>query len=145
MTDVTEGEAPAPAAAVDWAAVRAEYEAGEELVREIIVRHGITRSQLDWRSRREAWATRQRGVRVDRGAMVGRLFRLLDRQTLAMEKMMSDEPDREMAALGKLVTTLEKLIEIDERTARKAPRRQSVDAEGLRRKLAERIDRLVKD
>lgn len=143
MTDVTEGEAPA--GAVDWAAVRVEYEAGEELIKVIAARHGITQSQIDWRSRREAWVPRQRGARVDRGAIVGRLFRLLDRQTMAMEKMMSDEPDREMAALGKLVTTLEKLIEIDERTARKAPRRQSVDAEGLRRKLAERIDRLVKD
>jgi hypothetical protein len=53
-----------------------------------------------------------------------------------------------VAALGKLVATLEKLIEIEERSSGNRPdRRQAVDGspdmEALRRKLAERIDRMV--
>jgi hypothetical protein len=43
---------------IDWAAIRAAYEAGDELVRNIASLHGVTTSMIDHRRAKEAWPKR---------------------------------------------------------------------------------------
>jgi sugar phosphate isomerase/epimerase len=145
---VSEPDAEAAAEPViDWSLVQAEYEADEETLQQIADKYGIKLSALAWQAQKNRWPPRRVRGPVDRRTnVVTRLYRLIERQTIAMETVMTEPGDKEVAALGKLVTTLEKLIEIDERLAKgRAPNRQEVDPEGLRKKLAQRIDRLVKE
>ena len=43
---------------IDWPAIRAAYEAGDELVRNIASLHGVTTSMIDHRRAKEAWPKR---------------------------------------------------------------------------------------
>jgi transposase-like protein len=134
----------AAAAGPDWDAVRGAYEAGTERIEDIARRFGVTRAALLWRARRDLWASRYTTRSISHAQLLTRLFRLLERHTIEMDRQMTGTGDKEVAALGKLVATLEKLIEIEERsTANRPERHQSVDMAELRKKLADRIDRLV--
>lgn len=133
--------------AVDWAAVRADYESGEGTVAGISARHGITPSALNWRVRRQLWTPRYRGKGLSRPQIIDRMFRLLERQIIQLEQDMKETGEKEVAVLGKLATTLEKLIEIDKAESAKmsgsskSPA-QHKDMEELRNKLAQRLAQL---
>jgi hypothetical protein len=128
---------------VDWAAVRAEYETGEETLAVIAARHGITPSALSWRAKKQLWLSRYRTGNVDRPQIIKRMFRVLELQVLALEGNMEKTGEKEVAVLGKLASTLEKLIDIDNAaTAAARPRAQRKDIEELRNKLAQRIAQL---
>ena len=49
---------------IDWAAIRADYEAGEEVVRNIASSHGITASMIYHRQEKEAWPRRSDTGRI---------------------------------------------------------------------------------
>ena len=72
------------------------------------------------------------------------MFRLLERQIKQLEENMTQTGEKEVAVLGKLASTLEKLIDIDNaelersRTAHRSARKCS----NLRNKLAQRIAQL---
>ena len=57
----------APARGVDWAAVRMAYETGDEPVRMIAERHGISSSAIDHRMRSEGWPMRRDRARLAKG------------------------------------------------------------------------------
>jgi hypothetical protein len=127
---------------VDWAAVRAEYETGEETLAVIAARHGITPSALSWRAKKQLWLSRYRTGNVDRPQIIKRMFRVLELQVLALEGNMEKTGEKEVAVLGKLASTLEKLIDIDNAATAVKPRAQRKDIEELRNKLAQRIAQL---
>jgi hypothetical protein len=80
---------------------------------------------------------------IDRGAIIGRMFRLLDRQIIQLEHDMTSTGEKEVAVLGKLASTLEKLIDIDNaETAGQPARGPGKDMRDLRNKLAARIEQL---
>jgi hypothetical protein len=128
---------------VDWAAVRAEYETGEETLAVIADRHGTTPSMLSYHAKRHFWISRYRTGNVGRAQIIKRMFRLLERQVLALEGNMGQTGEKEVAVLGKLASTLEKLIDIDNAAAEAVrPEAQRKDIEELRNKLAQRIAQL---
>ena len=128
---------------VDWAAVRVEYEAGKEPVLAICAKYGVTHGAINWRIKKELWTPRKTTSHVGRPQIIKRMFRVLELQLLALEGNMAQTGEKEVAVLGKLASTLEKLIDIDNAaTAAAKPRAQRKDIEELRNKLAQRIAQL---
>jgi hypothetical protein len=126
----------------DWPAIRAEYEDTPRTLDEICARHGITRSALSWRVKRYLWRGRNRTGAVDRPQIIKRLFVLLERQVIQLDKDMTHTGEKEVAVLGKLASTLEKLIEIDTAAAGRPRPAQSRKMRDLREQLAQRIEQL---
>jgi hypothetical protein len=95
------------------------------------------------RAAAEQWTRRSRTRRVNRRSIITRLFRLLDGQIAQLESQMTKTGEKEVAVLGKLASTLEKLIEIDNAEPRRAePRVESEEMKELRHRLAQRIAQL---
>ena len=127
---------------VDWVGVRAAYEAGEGTLDEICARFGTTRGKLGHRKLMEAWAPRVLRGGADRAFIIRQLFRLLERQIRQLEKDMTQTGEKEVAVLGKLASTLEKLIDIEKAAEERPKRGKSQNMHELRDKLAERIEQL---
>ena len=71
--------------AVDWAAIRREYEEGDELVRDIAARHGIGEGTILARRRKEDWLSRHNRARLRRGLATLQPDRKLDWQAMRAE------------------------------------------------------------
>jgi hypothetical protein len=120
----------------EWQAIRIAYETTRESIASLCARYHLSARTLYERAKKEAWAPRHQPARLDRAGIIGRMFRLLDRQILHLE--------HNMTATGeKLASTLEKLIDIEAATDTPAagPTRRK-DMTDLRDKLAERIEQL---
>ncbi len=136
-----DSEAPRPP--VDWLAVRADYEGGRERgnTKQIAERHGISTKTLQNYAEDGGWRRRNIRRAVDRGAIITRMFLLLDRQLTQLGNDMKQTGEKEVAVLGKLASTLEKLIEIDQAATPPKPA-QRKDITEMRNKLAQRIAQL---
>jgi len=136
-------EQPEATAPTDWQAVRAEYEANDISVVALAAKHSISATTIQRHAKDGGWIMRNVVRRVDRGAIIARMFRVLERQIIHLETQtqMTDTGEKEVAVLGKLATTLEKLIDIDTAAERSRPA-QSKDMKALRNELAERIAQL---
>ena len=77
-----------------------------------------------------------------RRTMVVRMFRLMDKVMDNMEANMSASTDNDVDLLGKLVTTLGKLIDIDRAAGKLAAPRQTKEMLDIRDKLVQRIAEL---
>lgn len=128
---------------IDWLAVRAAYESGDGTLNGICARFGTTRGKLARRKHAEGWAPRRVGAAASRQQIINRMFRLLERQVRTQEESMTQDGEKEIAVLGKLASTLEKLIEIDNAEPKVGrPKVESEEIKELRHKLAQRIARL---
>jgi hypothetical protein len=127
-----------------WQAVQVDYTAGRLTLRELYDIHDLTegefsyaRAQLGWKRRHQTPASRK--------TILKRLFLLIDRLTATLEKEMTTAGEKEVDVLGRLVTTMGKLIEIESATNRAATPRQTKDMHDIRRKLVERIEELKRN
>jgi hypothetical protein len=127
---------------VDWEAVRAAYENREGTTAEISRLHHISTRTLQLRAVAGGWRRRNESHAVDRSAIITRLFHLLERQIIGLDEEMTTTGEKEVAVLGKLASTLEKLIDIDNAAGGKPRLGQDKQMRTLRNKLAERIDQL---
>jgi hypothetical protein len=128
---------------VNWDLVRIDLE-GRGITRAAICRkHGITRAELAAKAKASKWATAGDNE-TDRIILIGMMLGVLEAQIGNLETTeMTASGDKEVVVLGKLATTLEKLIDIEDKG--KAPTEQSGHGENmkdLRNKLARRIDQL---
>lgn len=106
---------------------------------EVAARHGISESTVVRLARRHGWRQRQ-PRRIDQHDMIERLFRLLDRKVSELENSVTQGDTDQAAVLGRLVTTLDKLIAIkDAQAAKSAPRRSNKAMTALRAQIADRI------
>ncbi|MCB9993429.1 MAG: hypothetical protein H6873_07205 [Hyphomicrobiaceae bacterium] len=78
---------------------------------------------------------------ANRRRLIHRLEMLLEKQVTEMENGTLDQgPDKEIALLGTLARTLEKLIELDEKQKPAKTRKPAnIEMAELRKKLADRI------
>jgi hypothetical protein len=127
---------------IDWQAVRGDYEGRVGTIAEIARRYGISTKTLNTRAVIDGWAMRNIRRTIDRGAIIARMFRVLERQIIQLEKDMTQTGDKEVSVLGKLASTLEKLIDIDTANKPQQPTAQVEDMKELRNKLAQRIAQL---
>jgi hypothetical protein len=129
---------------IDWIAIRADYEAREKTVLALVAKHGVGRRALYDRVRDEGWSRRSAIRPSTRTGLIGRLYRLLERQIRELEMITGEFGDREATILGNLTRNLEKLAELDRKEKGNKPAaRKRTDIALLRKKLAERIDRLI--
>lgn len=134
MTDKTE---------IDWAAIRNDYENSKLTVAEIMRKYALSRTRLYAVAAAEEWVPRQTFDRDGRRGVIARMRRVLERQLTFMEAEMDGSSDKEVALLGNMVKTLEKLIELDTKDKKQEPsKKQSREMATLRKKLAARIDHL---
>lgn len=130
---------------IDWAAVRADYEAGDKNVLDLLAEHKAPRRGLYDRIKDEGWIRRSAVRPSTRPGLIGRMYRLLERQILRLELEMDDVGDKEAAILGNLTRNLEKLIDLDrkDRGSESQPVKRT-DIAVLRKKLADRLEKLRK-
>jgi uncharacterized protein YjcR len=134
-----------PAPVFDWAAIKSDYEAGGMTVTAVAEKHGVAIAALHAERKRAGWTLRRIVSTTNRTSLIGRMFRLLDRQITQLEETMAKSGDKEVAVLGNLARTLEKLIEIeDAEKPKRSTKAHSKDMQDIRRKLEKRIDDLTK-
>jgi hypothetical protein len=109
-------------------------------------KHGMSIRKLYRMRDKLGWPKRRDGPHeVDRLQIINRMFRLLERQIITVEATMKDVTDKEVAVLGNLVRTLEKLIDIEKAQAPKVTTKaHSEDMHDIRKQLEKRINDLTK-
>ncbi|MEO6014120.1 MAG: hypothetical protein ABIQ30_11135 [Devosia sp.] len=124
------------------AAVRVDYEGDELTLREIASKHDIAGSTLHEWVRIGRWRMRQ-PRRIDPNDLVAKMLILLDRQIADLETALTNGTN-EVAMLAKLVTTLDRVLVLKDRTT-KAAAPPSRRVQTLRSKIAERLAELNRD
>ena len=130
---------------IDWQAVRQDYESSKMSVAAVARKYRISTTRLYAYLSNNGWAYRQMGDHSGRRGLIFRMRRMLERQITFMETNMTGSDEKEVALLGNMVRTLEKLIELDGKQSKTEPnKKQSREMAALRKKLADRIDQLKK-
>ena len=134
-----------PKPAPDWAAIRIDYETDPATMKALAERHGVGLWMIQYRARRDGWASRHRVPLSDRARLIGRMMTVLERHISKLEKEteMKDPTEKEVALLGTMARTLDKLISLEKANKSKEGKATpSRDMAVLRTKLSQRIDRL---
>lgn len=138
-----EAESTLQAAAAEgpnWEIVAEDYKWARLTIPAICRKHGITANELLQRAARNKWKT-LRDESTDRTILIGMLLGALEQQIGHLEGIeMTQSGEKEVAVLGKLASTLEKLIDIEDRAKPRAG--SAVDMQEIRNKLAQRIENL---
>ncbi len=132
----------------DWETIKADYADSGLSVASICKKHNISIYILNDARRRFGWPGRYRQRTTQRQKLIGRMFGVLEKQIEQIEgNEMNLTCDKEVALLGNLARTLEKLIELDAKQllARKPDAAQNKDMQTLREKLTARINQLEQE
>ncbi|MHB1104224.1 MAG: hypothetical protein ACYC0C_15925 [Devosia sp.] len=127
---------------IDWDAARLDYESDALTTIGICRKYGIGHDVLAVHARRAKWHGEHRSGGMDRSILIRQLFGVLEKQIKHLEGVdMTTTGEKEVAVLGKLAATLEKLIEIDGKATTKKPgAAQTKEMQDLRDKLVKRIE-----
>jgi hypothetical protein len=128
---------------IDWAAVRIDYEAGDETLAELELKYGTTKHEINKHKIAEGWRPRN-PRRAARDDILGRVYRILDWHTKRMEQALEKGEDTYgMSELASVTRTLEKLIALNKAERRRTHNPpESAVIKALRDKLADRIEQL---
>lgn len=130
-------------AGFDWAAVRRDYAANEMTINAICDRHGLSQPALFQRAKSCRWDSEGSPRTNDDLKLLDRLMwameRLIDR--MGQIELQDSDGSKEAAALGRLVSTLDRMIELRERKIAKPEAQPSAEMVELRK----RIDRRLKE
>ena len=128
---------------IDWAAVRADYEGGNETLAELEIKYGTTKHWINKHRNEEGWRPRN-PRRATRDDILGRVYRILDWHTKRMEQALEKGEDTYgMSELASVTQTLEKLIALNKAERQRTSRPpESAVMKQLRDKLADRIEQL---
>lgn len=138
-----------------WNEIRAAYEASGLAVAAIARAYAVTPDRIWRRARREAWS-RRRGPEprsphpavepLDRGTLVARLFRAVERQIAEVERRFDGATptsleEKDARTLGALARTLELLIGLEKQAGREDAEPEP-DIDEFRLDLARRLESL---
>lgn len=132
----------------NWAAIRADYLSHEMTRAAICRKHRITMATLRKRTSRVRWGEGDYDA-IDRRILVDRTMALLEQQIEHLETTMKQGKgramDKETVLLGNISRNLDKLIELDRAQAPgRENKAETAEMQDMRKKLAQRIDVLVK-
>jgi hypothetical protein len=132
----------------DWAAIRADYQSHEMTRAAICRKHRITMATLRKHTSRVRWGEGDYDA-IDRRIIVDRTMALLELQIEHLETTMKQGKgramDKETVLLGNISRNLDKLIELDRAQAPgRENKAETAEMQDMRKKLAQRIDALVK-
>jgi hypothetical protein len=127
---------------LDWTPVRAVYETDLTTLNALCHHYGIGRGALLARATRNRWSDERRTN--DDLKLLDRLMWAIERLIDRMGQIELHESDgsREAAALGRLVTTLDKMIELRERKIAKPEAQPSAEMVELRKRIDRRLQEL---
>ncbi|WP_156460254.1 hypothetical protein [Devosia sp. Root635] len=125
----------------DWVAIRRAYEQGDETIKQICERFGVTKSAFEHRWKTQHWISRRAKVTNRRGATLEKLFALLESQVTKLANNVGETlGDKEAQQLTELIKNFDKITTIaSEETKVVTPPRKR-DMRDIREKLAQRID-----
>ena len=127
-----------------WEEVRYHYTSGEMLVAEIRAKFDLTMGEFAHARQKFGWPLRKPQV-PDCKQLIGRLFILLDRMLKKLEGEMTTAGDKEVAALGRMVHAMSKLIALEDAGRTSVTARDSKEMEDIRSKLVARIAELKRN
>lgn len=119
--------------------MRIDYEGDDLFIREIAEKYSTSGATVDRWARLGGWKRRLPRA-TDPDDLIGRILALLSEQIADLETVMENGAP-EVAMLARLVTTLDRVIALKERTGANRPR-SSRRVDELRAKIAERIGEL---
>ena len=146
-----------------WAAVAADYAAGDLTVAQLCTRYGITRKALYARAKKQGWPLRRPGRQTRahhakpaypaRKALIARLYEALEQKMSEFEARRPDgaqtaaDHERDTRTLNTMVRLFERLGALEEKakageTASRTDGDVNADARSLREDLARRLERL---
>ena len=124
----------------NWDIVAEDYRWGRLTIPAMCRKHGIARNELLQRASKHKWKT-LRDAGTDREILIGMMLGVLEQQIGHLETIeMTQTGEKEVAVLGKLATTLEKLIDIEDRSKPRVGAGENMQE--IRNKLAQRIENL---
>ena len=128
-----------------WAEVKYAYDSGELLIRDILVKFDITQGEFSHARTSLGWQLRKPPT-PKRKQLINRLFVLLDRMLKKLEnEMTTTAGDKEVAALGRMVQAMSKLIALEDAGSTTVTARDSKEMEDIRSKLVARIAELKRN
>lgn len=125
----------------DWVAIRYAYERGDETVKQICERFGVTKGTLEGHYRKERWVARRSDNAGRRKSTLSRLFAVLEAQVTKLANAGGETlGDKEANQLTEIIKNFDKLTEMEAADGDKGGPSQKKDLRDLRDKLAKRID-----
>ena len=127
-----------------WEEVYYHYKSGEMHVRDIMAKFDLTQGEFNHARQKLGWPLRKPQT-PDRKKLIDRLFILLDRMLKTLESEMTTAGDKEVAALGRMVHAMSKLIALEDTGGTAVTARDSKEMEDIRSKLVARIAELKRN
>lgn len=130
---------------IAWDVIRLQVKLGELTRNRICAEHGITPQRLARHIREKKWDVEGDADAQDRVILVGKLMRALEHEIdrIVENRVIDSDGTRETAMLGRLTTTLDRLITLETRVKGRPPTpKQSKEMTELRAKIAKRLDAL---
>ena len=131
--------------AADWALIRAAYQETTEPVLALARRFGVTKSAICWRARRHGWIMRNRPAGTSAPSLVNRIYRLLEKQLVQMERAEGPMTEKDAAILVRIASAVDRLLEVEAKAPKRPPRdaaRESEEMQQIRKTIARRLEQL---
>ncbi|MDB5541083.1 MAG: hypothetical protein JWQ89_2810 [Devosia sp.] len=129
----------------DWRPIQAAYQDTTESLDGLAERFGVSRSAISWRARRHGWVMRNRPAGTSGPSLINRIYRLLERQLVQMERAEGTMSEKDAATLVRMATAVDRLIEAESKAPRKPPRNaahESTEMQEIRKTIARRLEQL---
>lgn len=144
--NLTQGAGEALPDDADWAPIQFAYEETKETLPEMAARFGVTRSAISWRARHHGWVMRNRPAGISGLSLVGRMYRLIEKRLVQMERAKGAMTEKDAALLVRMATTVDRLMEVEARAAPERPTRaaakESREMQDIRKTIARRLEQL---
>jgi hypothetical protein len=130
---------------VDWTPIQEAYQETTESLDDLAARFRVSKSAISWRARRNGWIMRNRPAGTSGPALIVRIYRLLERQLVQMERTEGPMSDKDAAILVRIATTVNRLIEVEGKAPKKPPRNashESSEMQQIRKTVARRLEQL---
>ena len=144
VAELGHGGRETPPRKIDWIGARTHYCNDTMTLNAICAQYGMSREELLAHAQSHRWDNADRPRTSDDHKLLNRLFWGLEQVIESVRTIDLTEMDagKEAAALGRLVVTLDRMIEMRERKIAKPQAQQSREMVELRKRLGKRLEEL---
>lgn len=129
----------------DWNEIRTAYEQSDETLMDMAKRFGVARSSISQHVRDDGWLRRHKATAVDARLLIRRMYRLVERVLVRMERAEEPMNEKEAGVLNRMAATLERLMEIEARIPQPPARgvvKETAEMQQIRKTIARRLEQL---
>lgn len=129
----------------DWNEIRIAYEETSETLDAMAKRFGVARSSISQHVRDDGWLRRNKTIVVDARALIRRMYRLVERVLVRMEKAEEPMNEKDAGVLNRMAATLDRLMEIEARSPEPPKRgvvKETAEMQQIRKTIARRLEQL---